>query len=104
MLTEYQAWIRIAKAFYTPRGDRNKNQRRITTFNDSEFPVHYTGICWGIGKIAQEGFYALMIKKVMTDLELYDTIGWFCATNRPNDILRADYCVLQACIIESESE
>jgi len=100
-LTEAQKWENIAKAFYKPPKQRNENEHYLTR----------GGICNAIEQIYPHSIFSptpkkmlLMIAHVILDVYLF-TNGYstyFCARNRRNDILRADYCWLQKCICEKE--
>lgn len=85
-MTEKQAWWTMAVAYGTPRGKRDEKQRSLTR----------CGICWALWCMARDaGLSPTLrhgaVKKLRRDL---GSLTWFCAYNRPNDALRADYCYL----------
>jgi len=95
MLTEKQAWLEVAEAFYTPEDDRARRQRRIAS----------CGICNAIdvlcflSKIGNDTADRMDIK-IKADLP--PGSSWFCYPYRwvdellrANELLRADYCMLQ---------
>ena len=106
-LTEPQAWRVIRDAYATPPSKRNKSQRRLAVL----------GICNAVEALeCMYNFVSSMDIEVGHDAELNGVSGlgfrtsdgerwgtgyFFCNfVDRANDLLRADYCELQAVIIE----
>lgn len=96
MLNEHQAWIKIAEAFYQTPSRRGNIQKELAS----------TGMCYAIYCLREDENITQEIKDRMTTTleETKDcNYHWCPVFYRKSDILRADYCILQACIIESES-
>lgn len=108
-MTEAQAiakkWREIAVAFYTPRDERT----------DEQMYIALTGLCGAVHGLYGDEFVTIDVRDDMLEVialditELGDSgyrsvngSEYFCDYNHwMNDILRADYCWMQAEIEES---
>ena len=100
-MTESQAWLTIAEAFYTPREERPEEP--LWEMDE--------GLCM----VVKDLYYQYKIdditegemsRKIGIDVESY-TDGWsdgyFCDPHDPaNDLLRGDYCYLQHLMTKGE--
>ena len=101
MLSESQAWEKIARAFYKPPSKRSQSERWMT--ND--------GICYAVSELfdlISDEIYDIMKTKLWTDVELYAKGNkfcrdeeYFCELETSNDPLRADFCQLQSYMTET---
>lgn len=99
MLTESQAWEKIAIAFYKMPSKRNNLEIRMT--NDgiclAKIILHFRG---DIGDKMELQIQSIIQRDVKGYTHGIST--WFVRThNRNDDILRADWCMLQKSIVDS---
>lgn len=95
-MTQRQAWLTMARAYYTPENKRTEKQ--VILADD--------GICLATLELFQEdGLGVETLQSMDNDLEYdvkcYTDEGYFCTVrgwsdfDPANDLLRADYCMLQ---------
>ncbi len=96
-LTEQQAWLTIAEAFATPRGERTDEEKQIAK----------TGVCaafFGLGSSWYDRHNLIRGRiSVATEQDMRNRIprlnqivnGEFWPIHYRNDLLRADFCYLQ---------
>ena len=109
-MTEKQAWLTIAKAFATPRGERTEKQESLMGYTNCRGELIYAGVCRAILIIEpiSSNMYTRMMEKVgdCTTLRIADINfcgDWFCSPYPPrNDKLRADFCYLMYYILGGE--
>lgn len=95
-LTERQAWLTIAEAFATDKGERTSFQKNLTV----------EGCCWalfvlrwGEHTLGSVVYYTMTNK--ITDC-LLPRCKWFCRPYPKFDHLRAGFCYLMAYACEEE--
>ena len=93
MLSESQAWEKMARAFYKPPSERGVIEEELAS----------SGMCYAIARLWwDERISVATTNKMRTDLEETKNCDyhWCVVCNRESDFLRADFCMLQSYMTE----
>ena len=94
-MTEAQAWYEIAMAYYKPREARNNEERLMAN----------SGICNALCHLRYKCYisfnaYVDAVKEIMKIVKLMHRKIYLCSLYPlKNDLLRADFCMLQHFIL-----
>ena len=99
-LTEAKAWLTIAEARYTPKGESTEQQ--IIIKGSLRNGGRGWGVCYSINRLTDLGLIdyvtGLKMHSVVSE-NLPGTEAYFCEYTPANDLLRADFCYLQYYIL-----
>ena len=110
LLTQREAWLVIAEDFYKARREIGE-YGFCPNFMQARFGPNIRGICWAIADLHHDSIISKATRLIMMDVTSegmpdspFDHQGhWFCNPYlKANDLLRADFCYMQYCMLGGE--